>query len=494
MRSPNILFIFSDDHAVQAISSYGGPLRNVAPTPGIDRIAREGALFRNSFCANSICGPSRANVLTGVHSHINGFVDNENSRFDGTQPTFPSLLRDAGYETAVVGKWHLISDPVGFDHWDILPGQGSYWNPDFLRSGGVREREKGHVTSITTRKAIDWLERRRDPNRPYLLLCQHKAPHRNWMPAPEHMELFKGVRFPQPTTLFDDWSGRSDLLRGNRMRVSEDLTWVSDLKAPRGPAGSDPRDRNGELDRMDATQRALWESTIGKEGREFLREVESGRLGPRDLIRAKWHRYLLDYLRCVRGVDDSVRTLLDWVDRSGTAEDTIVVYASDQGFYLGEHGWYDKRWIFEESLRMPLAIRWPRRIRPGSRPSELVQNIDYAPTFLEAAGVRVPDRMQGSSLIPLLDGKHPPNWREEIYYRYTGEQTHSVPAHDGIRTKRHKLVRFPKTGEWNLFDLESDPNELRSIHADPKAAGLLAQMQRRYQSTRQRYGVPPDHP
>jgi len=383
---------------------------------------------------------------------------------------------------------------VGFDHWRILPGQGSYYNPDFLGPQGTRERLSGHVTSITTNKAIEWLETRRDKTRPFLLMCQHKAPHRNWMPAPEDLDAFRGIRFPEPATLFDDWSGRSELLRTNRMRVSEDLTWVSDLKAPRAPLGGATPDRNGELDRMDTFQRARWERTIGEEGRAFLRLAESGKWDTRQLVREKWHRYLLDYLRCVRGVDRSVSRLLDWVDRSGQAEDTIVVYASDQGFYLGEHGWFDKRWMFEESLHMPLLVRWPRRITAGTRPTALVQNIDYAPTFLEAAGVPIPSRMQGRSLVRLLEGKSAPAWRREIYYRYTGEQTHSVPAHDGIRTERHKLVRFARTGEWNLFDLRRDPQEMRSVHEEPGSARVLRDLIARYDSIRRELRVPSEAP
>ncbi len=491
-KRPNILFIFSDDHALQAISAYGGPLAKIAPTPSIDRLASEGVLFRNSFCANSICGPSRACVLTGTHSHVNGFVDNENCRFDGSQDTFPKRLQAAGYQTALVGKWHLISDPTGFDHWEVLPGQGNYYNPDFLLPGKRRQRVEGHVTDITTGKALDWLKTKRDPSRPFLLMCQHKAPHRNWMPAPQHLELFRGVRFPEPSTLFDDWSGRSELLRTNRMRVSDDLTWMSDLKLPSVPVGTSPEGANVELARMTSSQRSRWEATIGAEAKEFLRRVDSGAVSGKELVRAKLQRYLADYLRCVRGVDDSVGHLLDHLDSTGLADNTIVVYASDQGFYLGEHGWYDKRWIFEESLKMPLVVRWPGKTTPGRLQDALVQNIDYAPTFLEAAGLRIPERMQGRSLLPLLNGSEPRNWRDAVYYRYTGERTHSVPAHDGIRTRRHKLVRFTQTGEWNLFDLTIDRNEMRSVHDVPAYRATLGAMRETYQRLRSRYNVPND--
>lgn len=481
---PNIVFLFSDDHALQAISAYGGPLAKLAPTPNIDRLAREGALFHNSFCANSICGPSRACILTGKHSHINGFTDNDTSKFDGSQVTFPKLLQKAGYQTALFGKWHLVTDPTGFDTWEILPGQGSYYNPDFLTPNG-RVRYSGHATRITTRLALHWLNQARDPNRPFLLMCQHKAPHRNWMPAPEHLRLYDGITFPEPSTLQDNWANRASALARAEMSVEKHLTWVSDLKLFTAPDGS-PGAINSELARMTPEQRADWDAAYGPIDRAF--RAAYPRMTPREVLAWKYQRYLTDYLRCVRGVDDSVGQVLAALDAAGLSENTIVVYASDQGFYLGEHGWYDKRWMFEESLKMPLAIRWPGRIRPGQRPTSLVQNIDYAPTFLEAAGARPPSEIQGVSLLPIFQGRELK--REGIYYRYTGEKTHNVAAHDGVRTQRHKLMYFPQTQEWNLFDLKTDPQEMRSVYTEPAYARTRAELTRIYHQLRHQYRVP----
>jgi arylsulfatase A-like enzyme len=483
-RPPNIVFLFSDDHALQAISAYGGPLARLAPTPNIDRLAREGALFQNSFCANSICGPSRACILTGKHSHSNGFTDNDTSTFDGSQVTFPKLLQKAGYQTALFGKWHLVSDPTGFDSWEVLPGQGNYYNPDFLTPAG-RVRYSGHVTDITTRLTLRWLQQTRDPNRPFLLMCQHKAPHRNWMPAPEHLRLFDGVTFPEPPTLQDTYGNRASALSRAEMSIERHLTWLSDLKLTATPDGT-TEPITGELARMTPEQRAAWEAVYSPIDRAF--RAAYPRLTPREVLAWKYQRYLTDYLRCVRGVDDSVERVLAALDTAGLAENTIVVYSSDQGFYLGEHGWYDKRWMFEESLKMPLAIRWPGVVRPGLRPDALVQNIDYAPTFLEAAGIRPPKEIQGESLLPVLRGGRLA--REAIYYRYTGEKTHNVAAHDGVRTHRHKLMYFPQTDEWNLFDLKTDPQELRSVHADPAYTRTRVALTAMYHRLRKRYQVP----
>ncbi|GAB4468581.1 MAG: hypothetical protein OHK0029_41010 [Armatimonadaceae bacterium] len=489
-NQPNILFIFSDDHATQAISAYGGRLKDIAPTPNIDRIAREGALFQNSFCANSICGPSRACILTGKHTHINGFEDNNNSKFDGSQMTFPKLLQKAGYQTAIIGKWHLVSDPTGFDHWEILPGQGSYYNPDFLQMDGTRKRFPGYCTSLVTEKALDWLKSGRDTNKPFMLMCQHKAPHRNWMPPPEHLDLFDDVTLPEPPTLFDDYANRSKTLAEQEMTIARHMTWISDLKLDENPeTNPDSQGVNGELKRMNPEQLARWNAAYRDENKRFVEEFRAGKMSEKDITRWKYQRYMKDYLRCVRGVDDSVGQLLEYLDNSGLADNTVVIYCSDQGFYLGEHGWYDKRWMFEESLKMPFVIRWKGAVQPGSRPDALIQNIDYAPTFLDMAGVKPPAEIQGVSLTPVLQGKKPADWRSAIYYRYTGERTHAVAAHDGVRTDRYKLIYFWQTGEWNLFDLEKDPQELRSVHADPQYHKTRTEMENLYQKLRAQYKV-----
>ncbi|MFM2241377.1 MAG: hypothetical protein RLZ97_232, partial [Verrucomicrobiota bacterium] len=412
---PNIVFIFSDDHALNAISAYGGPLKNLAPTPNIDRLASQGALFTRSYCCNSICGPSRAAILTGKHSHLNGFQDNDQSTFDGAQTTFPKLLRAAGYQTALVGKWHLISNPQGFDHWEILPGQGSYYNPDFITPTGTVGRE-GYCTDIITDLAIDWLEKGRDPSKPFVLMCQHKAPHRNWSPALRHADLFDDMTFPEPDSLFDDYAGRDESLKKQEMTIARHMYWGHDMKfhgPPQFPEhflGGLP---NGEYARMTAAQKEAWDAAYEDENKAFIADVKSGRLKGDDITRWKYQRYIKDYLRCIRAVDENVGKLLDYLDKAGLTDNTVVIYSSDQGFYLGEHGWYDKRWMFEESLAMPFLIRWPEVIDAGSRSTAMIQNIDYAPTFLEMAGAPIPADMQGKSIVPILmgEGKTPDGWR-----------------------------------------------------------------------------------
>ena len=399
---PNIVFIFSDDHAVQAIGAYGSRINQ---TPNIDRIASEGAIFTNSFCANSICGPSRACILTGKHSHLNGFLRNGN-RFDSAQTTFPTLLQQAGYQTALIGKWHLGTTPVGFDYWEILPGQGSYYNPDFIQMSGKRIRRPGYCTDIVTDLSLDWLKEKRDPNRPFLLMCQHKAPHRNWAPALRHLELYNDQDLPEPETLRDDYSGRSKLLHENEMTIRHHMQWGHDMKfrgKNRFPKHFKDRYTNGEYQRMSEEQKAAWDAHYESRNQAFIKKLDAGEFSEDDVLSWKYQRYVKDYLRCIAAVDESVGRLLDSIDEAGLGDNTIFIYSSDQGFYLGEHGWYDKRWMFEESLAMPFLVRWPKKVPVGSRSEALIQNIDYAPTFLELAGVDVPAEMQGQSLTPFFD-------------------------------------------------------------------------------------------
>lgn len=488
---PNIVFIFSDDHALNSISAYGGSLKDVAPTPNLDRIASEGAIFTNSFCSNSICGPSRAAILTGKHSHVNGYIDNNNSRFDGSQTTFPKLLQKAGYQTAIVGKWHLVSEPQGFDHWEILPGQGSYYNPEFLQQEGGRKRYEGYVSDIVTDLAIDWLEKGRNSEKPFILMCQHKAPHRNWSPALRHVNLFDGVEIPEPASLFDDYSKRSKTLGEQAMSIEKDMSWSNDMKFHGEnlfPESFTSVPNNGEYARMTDAQKKAWDAAYEPLNQKFIKAVESGELEGDAITSWKYQRYIKDYLRCIKAVDENVGRLLDYLDESGQAENTIVIYSSDQGFYLGEHGWYDKRWMFEESLAMPFLVRWPGVIEPGMRNDSLIQNIDYAPTFLEVAGVGIPATVQGKSLVPLFNKtSEQEEWREGIYYFYSGEETHQVAAHDGVRNKRYKVMYFPDTKEWNLFDLVKDPSEMQSVHNDPEYKEVLADMKALYTSLRKEY-------
>jgi len=491
---PNIVFLFSDDHALQAISAYGGRFKEIAPTPNIDRLAAQGAVFERSYCANSICGPSRACILTGKHSHINGFIDNNNSRFNGAQPTFPKYLQQAGYQTAVIGKWHLVSDPTGFDHWEVLPGQGSYYNPDFIRMDGSTKRVEGYVSDIITDKSLDWLKNQRDKDKPFVLMCQHKAPHRNWVPAERHYKLFDGVKMPEPESLFDDYANRSVALKQQEMSLAKDFWWENDLLLS-GKA-TDPRFRNGivngEFKRMTPAQKAAFDQAYGAENQKLIDDLSAGKLTDDDCTRWKYQRYIKNYLRCVRAVDENIGRMLDYLEESGLANNTIVIYSSDQGFYLGEHGWYDKRWMFEESLAMPFLIRWPGVVKPGVRSKALIQNIDYAPTFLDVAGVEIPEDIQGRSLLPVFknNGVAPADWRKAVYYFYSGEDTHRVAAHDGVRSDRYKLFHLPKTDEWQLYDLEKDPQEMKSVQDDPGYSEILAEMKATYQKLRSEYKVP----
>ena len=487
---PNILFIFSDDHAAQAIGAYGSTINQ---TPHIDRMAREGAVFVNSFCANSLCGPSRACILSGKHNHLNGFRRN-GDRFDPNQTTFPPLLQQAGYETAVIGKWHLGTDPVGFDHWEVLPGQGHYYNPDFLQMTGDKQRYEGYCTDIITDLAVTWLKEGRDPNKPFFLMCQHKAPHRNWAPAARHFDLFPQP-VPEPATLRDDYSRRTALLKENEMSIRDHFHWAHDMKLHgenRFPAHFRDRWPNGEYQRMSPAQKKAWDAHYEPLNAAFIQDMKDGSLSADDILAWKYQRYITDYLKCVQAVDDGVGRLLDYLDEAGLADNTVVIYCSDQGFYLGEHGWYDKRWMFEESLRMPFVIRWPGQLAPGVKPSTLIQNIDYGPTFLEIAGAEVPDEMQGRSLLPVLEngGQPTSDWRDAIYYAYyENAAVHAVPMHDGVRTQRYKLMYFPRTRQWQLFDLETDPQELTSVHDQPQYAEILTAMQKRYRDVRSFYEV-----
>ena len=482
---PNILFVFADDHAWQAVSAYGSRLNH---TPNIDRIAREGMLFRNALVTNSICAPSRAVILTGKYSHLNGVIDNRVT-FDGSQQTFPKLLGQAGYQTALVGKWHLKSDPTGFDYWEVMPGQGSYYNPDMLSAGGER-RYTGYATEIITDLSLDWLSKRRDQSRPFLLMCQHKAPHRNWMPAPDKLSLYNTQTIPEPANLFDDYANRASPARNQAMEIARHMTLGSDLKVPVKEDPAEYKRWAAMLNRLTEEQRRIWDAAYGPENDEFLRAGLQGR----DLVRWKYQRYLKDYLRSIASVDDSVGRLLRYLDASGLARNTLVVYSSDQGFYLGEHGWFDKRWMYEESLRTPLLVRWPGVVKAGSVNDDLVSNIDLPETFLEAAGAPVPAGMQGRSLRPLLGGATPPDWRASFYYHYYEGGGHGVPRHYGVRTRTHKLIHYYETGEWELFDLAKDPAEMRSVYGDANYRQVQDSLHAELKRLRAELKVPEDTP
>ena len=426
---PNVIYIMADDHASHALSCYGSRINR---TPNLDRIARQGIRFENCFVTNSLCGPSRATLLTGKYSHANGYTVNER-KFDGAQTTFPKLLQKAGYQTAIVGKWHLGSDPTGFDYWNILPGQGVYFDPEFIEMG-VKRQVKGYVTDIITDSALAYLKAR-DKTRPFCLLYHHKAPHRNWDPDAKHANLYEHDPLPVPETFDDDYASRARPAREQEMTIERDLN-KTDLKQDPPPG-----------------------------------------LSGHGLKEWRYRRFIQDYLRVIASIDDNVGRLLDYLEESGLAKNTIVIYTSDNGFFLGDHGWFDKRFMYEESLRVPLLVRYPGVIKPGSTSKAFVSNADFAPTFLDYAGTPAPIDMQGRSLRPLLEGGKPSNWRKSLYYHYYEfPQPHHVYPHIGVRTERYKLVYYYTIGEWELFDLRKDPRELRNLYNDTAHARTRAEL------------------
>jgi arylsulfatase A-like enzyme len=421
-KRPNILYIMADDHAAQAISAYGSKINQ---TPNLDRIARDGMRFTQCLVTNSICTPSRAAILTGKYAHINGVpVFN---RFDGSQPTLAKYLQKAGYHTGMIGKWHLGSDPTGFDYWNILPGQGVYHDPVLIEKG-QRKKHTGYATDIITDLSLGFLDQR-PKDKPFFLMCHHKAPHRPWQPDAKHAKQWENVQVPEPETFNDDYATRSDAAREATMRIDRDLN-RTDLKRDPPPG-----------------------------------------LSPAELKKWKYQRYMRDYLACVASVDDNVGRLLDYLDKNGLAANTIVIYTSDQGFFLGEHDWFDKRFMYEESLRMPFLVRWPGTVKPGKVSDGMILNVDFAPTLLAAAGEPVPADMQGRSFLPLLRGEQPKDWRTSMYYRYYHyPMHHRVQPHYGVRTERYKLIYFNKIDQWELYDLAKDPNELKNLYSDPAHA------------------------
>lgn len=459
-RRPNILFLMSDDHAAHAISAYSGRINQ---TPHLDRLAREGMRFDRCFAVNSICSPSRATILTGKYSHLNGVP--AFNRFDGSQPTVAKYLQAAGYHTAMIGKWHLGSDPTGFDYWIVLPGQGLYHDPAFLEPTG-RRVIKGYATDIITDLSIEFL-RKRPKDKPFFLMCHHKAPHRPWEPDDKHAKLYEDRDIPEPATLRDDYAGRADAAREAAMTIARDLT-RRDLKLT-PPAG------------LTGTNRQQW---LNHKPTEVTLEVngQPRTLTGEELFRWKYQRYIKDYLRCIASVDDNVGRLLDFLDQEGLRDNTVVIYTSDQGFFLGDHGWYDKRFMYEESIQMPFLVRWPGVARPGSTQAAMALNTDFAPTFLDAAGLPTPADMQGRSLLPLLRGQRPADWRTSWYYRYYHDPgDHNTRAHYGVRTETHKLIYFWKKDQWELYDLVKDPEELRNVYTDPACADTVAKLKQELQ-------------
>ena len=495
-KRPNILFIMSDDHAYQAISAYNEKL---IQTPNIDRIAREGAIFTNSCVTNSICAPSRATILTGKHNHINGKIDNR-SPFDTTQITFPQLFQRAGYQTAMFGKLHFGNNPKGIDDFMILPGQGHYINPDFITSRGDTTII-GYVTDIITDLALDWLENKRDETKPFLMMYLHKAPHRPWWPSPEKFKEYSKKQYPIPVTLFDDYRNRGTAAKSAEMNILKDLRYGHDSKIrPETIASMDdiepfvePYNWGGSdgfstsYVRFNDEQKSKYDPVIDSINIWF--QSNWYKMTDKKKMEWKYQRYMQDYLGSISSVDDNVGRVLDYLKEHKLDDNTIVVYTSDQGFYLGEHGWFDKRFIYDESFKTPLLIRWPNKIKPGIKRTEMVQNLDFAQTFLEAANITQPDDMQGESILPLLLENEKDWKRNAVYYHYYEyPAVHMVKRHYGIITEKFKLAHFYyDIDEWELYDRSLDPNEMMNVYRDPNYHEIVIELKNKLANLRSYY-------
>jgi len=488
-KRPNIVYIMSDDHGYQAVSAYGYGLNR---TPNIDRLGKEGVLFTRATVTNSLCAPSRAVLLTGKHSFVNGKIDNE-AKFDWSQENFAKILQKTGYQTALIGKIHLDGLPRGFDHSAVLIDQGEYYNPNFVINGTKRQVD-GYVTDLTTDMVLEWIAKR-DTARPFCVLYHQKAPHREWLPALRHIQEYTTQTYKEPETLFDDYQGRGTAARTAEMNLLRHRNWAGDDKIPpemmdelgiKEYMSWDKAAYNNNLGRMKPAERATWEAVYGPIMADF--KAKYAHMSDTALMRWRYQRYMQDYLGTVAAVDDGVGRLLDFLRENGLEENTIVVYTSDQGFYLGEHGWYDKRFMYEESLRTPLLVRYPAEIKPGQTSAALVQNLDFAPTLLDYAGAEIPSDMQGESFRKLLNGQDG-QWRDAVYYTYYEYPSiHMVKRHYGIRTARYKLMRFyHDVDEWELYDLERDPQERQNVHNDPDYAQVRREMHRKLEETRAKY-------
>lgn len=515
---PNILYIMCDDHSYQTISAYGSEVSKLAPTPNIDRLASEGMLFDRAFVENSLSAPSRACLMTALYSHQNG-QEQLCEGIDTTKTFFTELLHDDGYETGIVGKWHLMCEPKGFDYYHILDDQGKYYNPTFKskETHGKYVQEKGYATSLITQHAIEFLDHR-DKSKPFCLMVHHKAPHRNWMPEQKYLDLYEDVEFPVPATFWDDYETRGVAAHTQKLNIANAMEMAQDLKVPELCDTTTAEGHfsyvclMGELGRLTPEERAAWDKHYGPRNTKLLEAKLTGK----ELTVWKYQNYMKDYLRCIKSVDDSVGELLAYLEKEGLLDNTIIVYTSDQGFWMGEHGWFDKRFMYEESFRTPLLIRYPQAIKAGSRCSRLVQNLDFAPTLLDVAGVKVPEQMEGRSLVPLFgENRDTVEWRKSLYYHYYDYPTfHLVRRHDGVRTDRYKLIHFygkggvegatpnmlkPGTREnrtfnmlskanyfptssedinYNeLYDLEKDPNELNNLYGQPGYEEITKELQ-----------------
>ena len=482
-KRPNIIFIMSDDHAYQAISAYGSKL---IETPNIDRIAKEGMLFTNASVTNSICAPSRATILTGKHTHINGKIDNH-FPFDTTQVTFPQLFQENGYKTAMFGKLHFGNNPKGVDEFMILPGQGNYINPDFIVTNGDTITQQGYVTDIITDFSLDWLKKEASSEEPFMMMYLHKAPHRPWWPRADKFREFTKKTFPEPETLFDDYRNRGTAAKTAEMNILQHMMYSHDSKIrPETLAKMEgkvqpeieefPNSFYGPYNRATQEQKAQYDPVLDSINDFFYENWP--KMTDKEKMQWKYQRYMQDYLGSISSVDDNVGRLLDYLDESGLAENTIVIYTSDQGFYLGEHGWFDKRFIYDESFKTPLLVRWPGVVKPGTVENEMVQNLDYAQTMLEAVGITPPTDMQGESLMPLLKGNKEDWTRDAVYYQYYEYPgVHMVKRHYGMVNKEYKLVHFYyDVDEWELYDRLKDPNEMNNVYDDPAYAAIVEKL------------------
>ena len=474
---PNILYIMTDDHSYQTYATYGGPLKDIVKTPNLDSIANEGMRFDRCYVTNSLCGPSRATILTGKHSHANGFYANSRGQvFDGSQTTFPKVLQANGYQTALVGKWHLVSHPTGFDFWEIQQGQGLYYNPIFIGMDGKKFRRQGYNSDLVVDRALWWLKEKRDPSKPFMLMVHFKGVHSEWHPALRHANMYDNVKFPLPETFYDDYKTRGSAARNQEMTIAkhmEDYRLILDA-----PPNS-----------MSPEEKQIWREKFAEKDAKFLEGNPSGK----ELIERKYQRYMQNYCATLAGVDENVGRLLDFLKQNGLDENTVVIYTSDQGFYMGEHGWFDKRFMYEESFRTPLAIRWKGVVKPNSKTDALVQNLDFAETILDIAGCPIPEEMQGISFKAILqnDGKVPSDWRKSLYYHYyEWPAIHMVMRHDGVIMGSEKLLEFYPIGEREYYDLSDDPNELNNRISDPSKAKRVEILSKELKRLREFYKVP----
>ena len=487
----NVVYIMTDDHTAQMMSCYDN---RYVETPNLDRIARDGVKFTHSYVANSLSGPSRACMITGKHSHKNGFTNNEHGIFDGSQQTMPKLMQKAGYQTALIGKWHLVSEPTGFDFWNIIPGQGDYYNPAFINMDGSRVTEKGYLTNIITDKAIDWMEHKRDKNRPFILFVHHKACHRNWLPELKYINEYEDQTFPLPDTFYDQYEGRTAAQQQQMSIASDhDMDMVYDVKMYHPDLHTRLSDSHlGMIGRLETKDRARYDHFYDSLAIDFRARNLQGK----ELAEFKYQRYMRDYAKVLKSLDDNVGRTLDYLKEAGLLENTLVVYTSDQGFYMGEHGWFDKRFMYEPSFSTPLVMRLPEGLKARGDISQLVQNIDYAPTFLELAGAEVPADIQGRSLLPLLRGEQPKDWRKSLYYHfYEYPAEHMVKRHYGVRTADGwKLIHFYNDiDQWELYNLNEDPNELNNLYGKPGTEKITKRLRKELKKLQEEYDDPIRH-